>query len=231
MGKESFYYRELREMLQQPGCPICHIGHKVARGQIDALLYDSVTDKDSREKLTASMGFCSAHSRELLSFPGERLGATIIEWAVLREAQRRLQRSRPAAAPSIRQRLKGQAALRSSLAATEPCPICVNQAEIETRSLSELLENLLGDLETPLRAVGGLCWPHLSQAMRAASDPLVHAALVSLHDAAWQELVDLMGEFIRKRDYRFSDETITEEETAALERSIAVLTGVYPSLS
>ncbi len=82
MSTESFYYQELREMLQKPGCPVCHVGRKVARGQIDSLLYDSVTDKDSREKLAESLGFCNLHSRELLSFPGERLGATIIEWAV-----------------------------------------------------------------------------------------------------------------------------------------------------
>ena len=110
MSTESFYYQELREMLQKPGCPVCHVGRKVARGQINSLLYDSVTDKDSREKLAESLGFCNLHSRELLSFPGERLGATIIEWAVLREAQRRLQRSAPAGAPGIRQRLRGQTA-------------------------------------------------------------------------------------------------------------------------
>ena len=51
MSTESFYYQELREMLQKPGCPVCHVGRKVAHGQIDLLLYDSVTDKDSREKL------------------------------------------------------------------------------------------------------------------------------------------------------------------------------------
>ncbi|HSN75523.1 MAG TPA: DUF6062 family protein, partial [Anaerolineae bacterium] len=102
MSQQSYFYQELQEMLQQPGCPICHVGRNVARSQLDALLYDSVTDKDGREKLAESLGFCSAHSRDLLTFPGERLGATIIEWALLREAQRRLQRSAPAAGPSLR---------------------------------------------------------------------------------------------------------------------------------
>ena len=35
MPTESFYYQELREMLQKPGCPVCHVGRKVARGQIE----------------------------------------------------------------------------------------------------------------------------------------------------------------------------------------------------
>ena len=231
MGRESFYYRQLQETLQQPGCPICRLGNKAGRSRIDGLLYDSVTDTDSREQLAASLGLCRSHSRELLTFPGERLGATIIEWAVLREAQRRLQRSAPSSAPSLRQRLRGQTAGQSPLSSAGPCPACTHQAEIEARALSELLENLVGDLQAPLRAAGGLCWPHLEQAVAAANDLQLHSALVSLHDAAWQELIDLMGEFIRKRDYRFSGETISDEESAALEQAISVLTGMHPSSS
>lgn len=218
-------------MLQQPGCPICHVGRKVARNQIDALLYDSVTDRDSRDKLAASMGFCSAHSRELLSFSGERLGANIIEWALLREAQRRLQRTSPAAGPSLRQRLRGKPGAKSALAADEPCPVCANQAELEARSLRELLEHLVGDLDAPLATAGGLCWPHLDQAVSAASDARVHAALVDLHAAVWQTLIDQMAEFIRKRDYRFSDEVPSDDEAAAVERAIEALTGTYPRVS
>ena len=231
MSQQSYFYQELKEMLQQPGCPICHVGYKVARSQLDALLYDSVTDKDSREKLAGSMGFCSAHSRDLLSFPGERLGATIIEWALLREAQRRLKGSAPAAGSSWRLRLRGQPSASSSLAAEDPCPACTHKAEIEARSLRELLEHLVGDLEKPLAAAGGLCWPHLDLAMRSANDPRVHSALVNLHDQVWQGWIDQMGEFIRKRDYRYSQETITDEETAAVERSIEIMTGAYPRVA
>ncbi len=230
MSQQSYFYQELREMLQQPGCPICHVGRKVARSQIDALLYDSVTDRDSRDKLTASMGFCSAHSRDLLTFSGERLGATIIEWALLREAQRRLQRTSPAAGASLRQRLRGKPAA-PALAANERCPVCANQAELEARSLRELLEHLVGDLDAPLAAAGGLCWPHLDQAISATGDPRVHAALVSLHTEVWQALIDQMAEFIRKRDYRFSNEAPTDEEAAAVEWAIEALTGTYPRVS
>ncbi len=231
MSQQSYFYQELQEMLQQPGCPICHVGRKVARGQLDALLYDSVTDRDSRDKLTNSLGFCSMHSRDLLTFPGERLGATIIEWALLREAQRRLRASGPAAGASWRQRLLGQPSASSALAADDPCPVCANQAKLEARSLEELLEHLVGDLETPLAAAGGLCWPHLELAMRSASDARVHGVLVSLHDQVWQGLIEQMGEFIRKRDYRYSQETISDQETAAVERAIETLTGAYPRVA
>jgi hypothetical protein len=67
--------------------------------------------------------------------------------------------------------------------------------------------------------------------MRSVSDPRVHSRLVNLHDQVWQELIDQMGEFIRKRDYRYSQETISDDETAAVERSIEALTGTYPRVS
>lgn len=230
MSKQSYYYRELREMLAKPGCPICHVGRKVSQSQIKSLLYDSVTDRDSREGFAASLGFCSAHSRDLLAFQGERLGATIIEWAVLREAQRRLQRSTPTAKPGLRQRLRGQASGEPEGSSSQSCPICEHQAELEGRSLGTLLEHLVGDLDAPLKVAGGLCWPHLAWALRTNSDPAVHNALVDLHSSTWQVLIDRMAEFIRKRDYRFSHETVTDEETAAVERAICALTGEYPAL-
>ena len=83
----------------------------------------------------------------------------------------------------------------------------------------------MGDLDASLQAAGGLRRPHLDLAMAAASDPRVHGPLVKLHSDVWQGLIDQMGKFIRKRDYRFSGETITHDKTAAMEKAIRVLTG------
>ena len=195
-----------------------------------SLLYDSVTDKDSREKLAESLGFCNLHSRELLSFPGERLGATIIEWAVLREAQRRLQRSAPAGAPGIRQRLRGQTAGESSLARpgrarSAGTRLSWRRARCESCwSTSWAIWMFPPGRRRPVLAASG---PGDGRGQR----PRVHGSLVKLHSDVWQGLIDQMGEFIRKRDYRFSGETITDEETAAMETAIKVLTGMYPPVS
>lgn len=234
MSKESAYYQELQQILAMPGCPVCHVGHKSAHGQLDALLWDSVNDPESREKIGHTLGFCSEHSRELLTFQGERLGATIIEQAVLKEALQRLQQGRPTQASGWRQRLAVDVRRQGSEPAERPggrCPVCANQAEIEARSLRSLLEHLVDDLDRPLAAAGGLCWPHLDQALRSTSDARVRSALVEVHGQVWETLIAQMGEFIRKRDYRFSHETITDEESVAVERAIAVLTGQYPAIA
>lgn len=231
MSKQSVFYQELQAVLEKPGCPICHVGRKMARGRLDALLYDSVNDPESRERLAQVMGFCSTHSRELLTFPGERLGATIIEQAVLKEAQRRLQALEPAAVTGLRGWLRAgsQSPDIAPLGGAGPCPVCADQADIEQRSMRSLVEHLVGDLEAPLEQAGGLCWPHLELALRTSKDSAVRASLVAVHSRVWQQLIDEMGEFIRKRDYRFSHETITGAETRAVERAIAVLTGEYPA--
>lgn len=234
MSKQSAYYQELQEILAKPGCPVCHVGHKSAHGQLDALLWDSVNDPESREKIGRTLGFCNDHSRELLTFQGERLGATIVEQAVLKEALRRLRQGGPAAQSGWRQRLMGDAGKQADGSAERPggqCPVCAHQAEIEARSLRSLLEHLIGDLDKPLAAAGGLCWPHLDQALRSTGDARVRLALVEVHGQVWEALIGQMGEFIRKRDYRFSHETITDVESVAVERAIAVLTGQYPAIT
>jgi hypothetical protein len=232
VSKQSVFYQELQGILEKPGCPICHVGRKTARGRLDALLYDIVNDPESREKLAQVMGFCSAHSRELLTFPGERLGATIIEQAVLKEALQRLQALGPAGPTGLRGWLRAgsQPPDAAPLGAAGPCPVCADQADIEQRSMRSLMEHLAGDLEGPLEQAGGLCWPHLELALRTSRDSAVRASLIAVHSQVWQQLIDEMGEFIRKRDYRFSHETITAAETRAVERAIAVLTGEYPAL-
>ncbi len=232
MSKQSVFYQELQAILERPGCPICHVGRKTARGRLDALLYDSVNDPETRERLAGVMGFCSAHSRELLSFQGERLGATIIEQAVLKEAMRRLQAPAPPGSAGMRGWLRPGSRQGDAppLGAAGPCPVCADQADIEQRSLRSLMEHLVGDLEKPLEQAGGLCWPHLELALATHRDAGARAALVAVHSRVWQQLIDEMGEFIRKRDYRFSHETISEVETRAVERAIAALTGEYPAL-
>lgn len=227
MSKESAYYQELQQMLAKPGCPICHIGHKSAHGQLDALLWDSVNDPESRQKIGETLGFCGQHSRDLLTFQGERLGATIIEQAVLKETLRRL-RAAPAPQSGWRRRLGGDGGKQGDPAAEQPggrCPVCAHQREIEARSLRSLLEHLVGDLEGPLAAAGGLCWRHLYQALRSGGDVQTRSTLIELHGRVWEDLIAQMDEFIRKRDYRFSHETITDAESVAVERAIAVLHG------
>lgn len=235
MSKQSAYYQELQVMLEMPGCPVCHAGHKASRQLLENLLWGSVNDPETREKLDQTLGFCGQHSRDLLTFSGERLGTAIIQQAMLKEALRRLKDSAVPPQRTWLQRIQAGVGRPDSdpidsspLRSKGSCPVCHHRYEQETRSIEALVENLVNDLEKPLLAAGGLCWDHLSRALAKSHDPTVYRALAALQTQIWQEVIGHLGEFIRKRDYRFSGEPISDAEGASMQRSIAILTGEYP---
>ncbi len=233
MSTRSASYQDIVRATEQPGCPLCHIGQKTAHTYLDNLLWGSVNDPELRAELDKLLGFCGPHSRQMMTFQGERLGVAIVHHAMLKEALRRLQKVGAPPSRSLSQRL----GLRKSgdgdasppvLEPTGSCPVCAKQAEIEARALDALVENLVNDLDGPLRKAGGLCWQHLELALQRCADASDQAALVELQSAAWSELVDHLGEFIRKRDYRFQHEPISDAEAASIGQSIEALTGRYP---
>jgi len=150
---------------------------------------------------------------------------------VLKEALRRLDRAAGPAKRSLLARLlvnlsRGAAAeAESPIQPAGPCPVCQTEADVELRAIEVLLGNLNGDLEARLDAAGGLCYPHLERALQINHDPAAHTILLRVQRQVWQRLIDQLGEYIRKRDYRFSHEMISEEEGLAIEGAVAGLTG------
>ena len=65
-----------------------------------------------------------------------------------------------------------------------------------------------------LSASGGLCLPHLDQALQAAATPQAYQALQSICQERIESLRAELGEFIRKNDYRFSKEPVGSEGNA-----------------
>ncbi|NOX63569.1 MAG: hypothetical protein GXP42_16725 [Chloroflexi bacterium] len=226
MRASTTTYFELQDALSEPGCPICRIGEEAGRRMLDGLLYESVNDPTAREKLKDSLGFCHVHSRQLLTFSGERLGAAIIERAVLQEAIRRLsQVAKPSSSSRLRNWLSDNGGEESALPPGGPCPICDHQAAVEKRAVEELMRHLMDEFKEPLRVAGGLCWPHLQLALRVKRKARAKSVLLEIQESAWKELSGHLDEFIRKRDYRFRHEGLSEQEAASIERAIAALTG------
>ncbi len=231
----STTYQHLQKALQHSGCPICHIGKQAAHKYLDSILYESVTDPNSRAQLVNSFGFCYHHSRELLDFPGERLASAIIEQSILREAMRRLKSKQSPPKRSLRQTF--QAGMNrpqyQSVTVTEPAPghacmACDEQQASEGRVIETLLKHLIDDLAVPLQHAGGLCWAHLQLAQQLAYKPAIYNAIVSIHEQIWTALNANLDEFIRKNDYRFRHEAMTDEESTSIARAIAILTGEHP---
>ncbi len=211
-----------RWMDQAHGCPICHYKRMSGHGFLDSLLYESVNDFGLRQQLTQSLGFCALHSREMLLFPGAKLGAAILEQSMLKEALRRIEVSKPASRRSL---LGGRGRRGGDPSKHKSCPICLHEREAEQRALEELLSHWDGAWAASLEKAGGLCYNHLTQALRLSANETTSRQLKALHQRLWRALVAHLDEFIRKQDYRFRHEPIQDEEREAIQRAVRILTG------
>ena len=246
MKKETATHQRLQSILAQEGCPICGLCQEAVNTFLDTLLWESSTDLNVHEMLSASLGFCGRHSRELLTFGGQRLAVAVVERASLLVAIRRLpdlaaatgepahaRMRSPLRSPlrfcpwQARQAARVQPGKHSDLpCGIKPCPACVRESNEEVRGIEVLLAHL-EEFSGPLLAAGGLCLPHFVQATTAAGD-LDRQTLLAIEQHVWTNLAEHVEEFIRKHMDHHHAEPIGDRARLAVERTIAALTGEYP---
>jgi len=79
MSEEKFIgYFRLVEACEKPGCPLCRCVTSESHSYLDALLYEQVTDPDTRRAIRAAWGFCNWHTWMLLEIEHSLFGASII---------------------------------------------------------------------------------------------------------------------------------------------------------
>ena len=161
----------LLEACGQPGCPVCRCVAQDSRQHLDGLLYELVTDPETRRRLRNSWGFCNWHTWMLLEIQGSRSGAAIIYEDLLgRLVEQGSPRRRDAGARAARGcRPLGPRAKVARGRLRQTCPACEDAAAAERR----YLEAMLGsgddaDLQLAYARSDGLCGPH---ALRALASP------------------------------------------------------------
>jgi hypothetical protein len=138
---------ELQKACEKPGCPLCTIVSERAYRYIDNTLFEHVADRGFRALHRASGGFCSFHSRGLVSFR-DGLAVAILSRDILEDRISSFERKTP-------WRPKGR------------CPVCVEREKIEQEYL-DFLSNSGGNSaeEQEFRmfftSSDGLCAPHYS---------------------------------------------------------------------
>jgi hypothetical protein len=136
---------ELQKACEKPGCPLCTIVRERAFRYIDNTLFEHVADRGFRAVFRAAGGFCSFHSRGLVSFR-DGLAVAILSRDILEDRITSFEKKLP-------WRPKGR------------CPVCVEREKIEQEYL-DFLSNSGGNSseEQELRmfftASSGLCAPH-----------------------------------------------------------------------
>lgn len=234
MRDNTATYQRFQEIIAEPGCPVCGLSLHAVRVYLDTLLWESSTDVNLSAMMAASLGFCGRHSRQLLSFGGQRLAAAVVERLSLLAAMRRLPELASASPAPRRSRLDQLLGRPPALppfvdlsTVVDPCPACVRQQTEETRGVDVLLKHL-DEFAGPLRRAGGLCLPHFIQTTRAADDP-ARTTLLAIQQQVWASLAGDLETFIRQHIEHHHTEPISDPARMAVERTIAGLTGDIPA--
>jgi Family of unknown function (DUF6062) len=226
MSQESVGYVRLLEACAGAGCPVCRCVTQDSRRHLDGLLYEQVTDPETRRRIRRSAGFCNWHTWMLLEIQGSRSGAAIIYEDLLGRLVERVRRD--AEAPARRGSwltAYGRRAKRGRARLRETCPACEEAAGAERRYLETLLAGD-GDAELQLAYARsqGLCGAHLLRAIELAAGRPGTAWLVARTIAKWARLRDDLARFVSKHDYR-NQEPFTATEAEACERAFEILSG------
>ena len=226
-------YFELREALQQEGCPICSLLIKRSTALLDGLLYEQVTDSGTRVRLRQAHGLCNWHAWMLTQVVTGRSGVAIIYEDLLRHQLAALRSSLRMLRPrSVLQRLRDRCRrllplpLLAQWSQRKPCPVCYQLQEVdEAGYLHTLLDFLTEpDFAQDFQRSFGLCLPHLLRTIERERD---HPALATLVQGETEKLGKLqqeLQEFLRKFDYRFATASCGEEGSS-WQRAIELFVG------
>lgn len=241
----------LIEAMQKPGCPICRIGRLGAQRALESFLWENVNEPDVRQGILDSYGFCPPHTRVMVaqelytsSLP---LGTNIIYEHLGRVVANELKTLRPGGAGAALQgargglaKLLGRLGIRAAGGPLTPrgaCPACSageNAAVNSLHALCEELQRSAGSASGPgeeVRAVylasSGLCLAHVRAAvnLHGARHPRAVALLIDDAVGRLEAQSKDMKEYIRKNNWTYRDEKLSEAEDTAWRKTLGFFTG------
>jgi hypothetical protein len=217
---------ELREAMGRWGCPLCRLSIKAEHAFIASLSYERVLDLNTRDALKASRGLCEPHTRYWQNLQGSALGIAIVSRISVLDLLRDTEEGkvRPA---SLFHRRDHAGELAAQLENHGPCPACEIGAGTVQRFGSLLLQDIKEEaVQRGLLASGGLCLPHLRTTLTLRGAERGVDALMRVQRQAWTQLMGELEEFIRKNDYRFTHEPMSDAEATSWTRVLDVLQGL-----
>jgi hypothetical protein len=201
---------ELQKASEKPGCPLCRIISDRAYRYIDNTLFEHIANRGFRALFRAAGGFCSFHSRNLVSFR-DGLAVAILSRDILEDRLDCFKYKKP-------WRPKGR------------CPVCVEHDNIENEYL-DFLGNSGGHSpeETELRdfftASDGLCAPHYAKLVSTRGFKGVPAWLKQFQEEKFKELMTRLDKFIELSAYGRQKEfaALSEQDQVVWKEAAACL--------
>ncbi len=197
----------LYRAFDQPGCPVCRLTATSVHAYIDSLVYEYVNKPATHFAVRDARGFCPTHAWHAL----EQINASALGIALLYEGLvRNMLKDMGEVKPGSGKRHVTQAT--HALKPKTSCPVCRHRDRVEDHLLRNLMEHLDHDEFTAaFRASAGLCLPHLRRALASNAKTAAKATVLAIQQEIWWKLQGELAEFIRKSDYRFSDEELGDE--------------------
>jgi hypothetical protein len=208
---------ELQKACEKPGCPLCTIVSERAYRYIDNTLFEHVADRGFRALHRAAGGFCSFHSRGLVSFR-DGLAVAILGRDILEDRINSFERKIP-------WRPKGR------------CPVCVEREKIEQEYLDFLGDSGGNSIEEQelrmfFTSSDGLCAPHYSglSFTPKGSKKNVPVWIKNFQEHKFNELIKRLDKFIELSAYgrqkEFAglsekDQLVWKEAAACLSENMA----------
>lgn len=207
---------ELQKASEKKGCPLCRIIRNRTFKYIDNTLFEHITNRQFRALYRAAGGFCSFHSRNLVSFR-DGLAVAILGRDILEDRIDSFER-------------------RAFWKPKGRCPVCVEKEKIEQEYL-DFLGKSGGDSieERELRdffmSSDGLCAPHYTGLLFLPSGRkrTVPQWIKNFQEKKYKELMARLEKFIDLSAYgrqaEFSqlsekDQVVWKEAAAALNENI-----------
>jgi len=202
-------YYELLKLLREPRCPVCAIVDRSLRYYLKTVFIEQLTDSEFRQPVRDSLGYCPRHSQLVLDLSRKRLprmGIAIVYEDILALAQAALHDE-------------------SSVLQRGDCPLCAMEQDIESYG-AQLIADYCGDrdFQEAFETSAGVCLPHL-QLVDSRLDGDRAKFFRSAEHNILTKLEGHLNEFIRKHDYRFSNEKISQEEAASWQRAVRFTVG------
>jgi hypothetical protein len=198
-------YFNIVDAFKQPGCAICRLLQKAVHTYLDSLFYEHVNDAGTRRRLRQSFGFCREHAQTAISMR-DAFGLAIIYDDILGQV-----------AASLGERKLPEA--------IQECPLCTTRSTFEKQYVEVFRQYLTDpDFQEAFSLSSGLCLPHF----RLASEHLKgtsSAFLFSTQEHIVKQSMHHLKEFIRKHDYRFSDEGFSEAEASSWKFAVHLIAG------
>jgi hypothetical protein len=210
-----------------------------SRTRLVAILYEHVTDPDTRRALRDSWGFCNWHTWMLPEVDTSLFGASILYEDLLSQAIEHV------TSLADRPRPKGLGAWLTRLGARltrvgnpdarrdigddydrrPECPLCLTAAETERHCLLTFVTFIEdGDLQAAYASSDPICLAHVVRASEMTSGSPELRVLVERTQEKWQAIRRALQSFIEKHDHR-NQTAYTAEDADSYMRAFEILAG------